>query len=199
MWTDEEETDGQIKKKKRNGRFRNATGACVNAADLLGERRSCFLSLERLNHTLMCSALRRLKLLPRVKNSDTCRKNEKKDLEMLNSYGLDASQEITNDANACKSQTAFSKKEIRKDGFDSFLSGIVQKLVLFCPISFRLCLPLHKSTSAIRKLPCGVPGYCLGAETKVRQCQIRSWEAFWDPLSLWISSSHGSGTHIRKV
>lgn len=59
-------------KNGRNGRFRNAIRACVNTADLLEERRSWFLLLERLNHTLMCSALRKLKLLPKVKkNSDT--------------------------------------------------------------------------------------------------------------------------------
>lgn len=133
------------------------------------------------------------------KLEDTWRKNEKENLEILKSYSLDASQEISNDTELhlqqfCQNQKAFSKK---KDGFDSFLSGIGKTLVLVCPISFKLCLPLHSSTNDIGKLPCGVPGYCLDAETKVRRCQIRSWKAFWDPLSLWASSSHGGGTHIR--
>lgn len=106
-------------KNRRNGRFRNAIRACVNTADLLEERRSWFLLLERLNHTLMCSALRKRKLLPKVnkkKNSDTWRKNEKKNLEILKSYSLDASQEISNDTELhlsqfCQNQKAFSKKK----------------------------------------------------------------------------------------
>lgn len=71
----------------------------------------------------MCSALRKLKLLPKVKkNSDTWRKNEKENLEILKSYSLDASQEISNDTELhlqqfCQNQKAFSKKKKKKRWF----------------------------------------------------------------------------------
>lgn len=56
----EEETDGQIKKEGMDG-LKNATPACVNSATLLAGRWSLLLKMP--HRTLMCSALRTLKLM----------------------------------------------------------------------------------------------------------------------------------------